>query len=342
MARVHPPSARRHRRGHVRADEPDAAQEPVVVDEPHNVPLQFLERDRDRRLPPLSRRRGGGALGAPCARGGDPGGRSRSASPSPSSSPTRSSTRTGTTSRRAARCFSSRARSLAPAAGASAPRVRRPLLAAGAVAVRARRRLLARGAVARAAQLACRDARAGEARALVRPALGRRAHGLGRVRGRSGNPRTRSSSTATRSASSRRTRETWYALGAFYFEYKQWALAYDALNNSYTYDRFGPARRRAACSTRRARRRSATRRRALKSAQDHDDLRALELRPAQAVDRCDEADARVVREPARLLHPAGHVHHHRPRVVVALRVLGAADAVARALQPRGLARRRRL
>jgi hypothetical protein len=32
-----------------------------------------------------------------------------------------------------------------------------------------------------------------------------------------------------------------YELGAFYFSYKQWGLAYDALNNSYTYDRFGPA-----------------------------------------------------------------------------------------------------
>jgi tetratricopeptide (TPR) repeat protein len=32
-----------------------------------------------------------------------------------------------------------------------------------------------------------------------------------------------------------------YELGAFYFEYKQWRPAYDALNNSYTYDRFGPA-----------------------------------------------------------------------------------------------------
>jgi hypothetical protein len=32
-----------------------------------------------------------------------------------------------------------------------------------------------------------------------------------------------------------------YELGAFYFKYKQWTLAYDALNNSFTYDRFGPA-----------------------------------------------------------------------------------------------------
>jgi hypothetical protein len=37
---------------------------------------------------------------------------------------------------------------------------------------------------------------------------------------------------------------TWYELGAFYFDYKQWRLAYDALNNSYTYDRFGPASRK--------------------------------------------------------------------------------------------------
>jgi MFS family permease len=34
---------------------------------------------------------------------------------------------------------------------------------------------------------------------------------------------------------------TWYALGAFYFDHKLWRLAYDALNNSYTYDRFGKA-----------------------------------------------------------------------------------------------------
>jgi O-antigen ligase len=35
-----------------------------------------------------------------------------------------------------------------------------------------------------------------------------------------------------------------YELGAFYFSYKQWTLAYDALNNSFTYDRFGPASKR--------------------------------------------------------------------------------------------------
>jgi tetratricopeptide (TPR) repeat protein len=32
---------------------------------------------------------------------------------------------------------------------------------------------------------------------------------------------------------------TWYELGSFYAGLKQWALAYAALNNSYTYDRFG-------------------------------------------------------------------------------------------------------
>jgi tetratricopeptide (TPR) repeat protein len=37
--------------------------------------------------------------------------------------------------------------------------------------------------------------------------------------------------------------QTWYELGSFYFDYKAWALAYAALNNSYTYDRFGPASR---------------------------------------------------------------------------------------------------
>jgi hypothetical protein len=37
--------------------------------------------------------------------------------------------------------------------------------------------------------------------------------------------------------------ETWYSLGAFYFEHRAWKNAYIALNNSYTYDRFGPAAR---------------------------------------------------------------------------------------------------
>jgi hypothetical protein len=35
--------------------------------------------------------------------------------------------------------------------------------------------------------------------------------------------------------------EAWYELGSFYAGYKQWLLAYNALNTSYTYDRFGPA-----------------------------------------------------------------------------------------------------
>ncbi|HET7146851.1 MAG TPA: O-antigen ligase family protein [Gaiellaceae bacterium] len=34
---------------------------------------------------------------------------------------------------------------------------------------------------------------------------------------------------------------TWYALGSFYFEHRLWRLAYDSLNNAYTYDAFGPA-----------------------------------------------------------------------------------------------------
>jgi hypothetical protein len=33
--------------------------------------------------------------------------------------------------------------------------------------------------------------------------------------------------------------ETWYALGVFYFEHSAWRRAYAALNNAYTYDRFG-------------------------------------------------------------------------------------------------------
>jgi hypothetical protein len=35
--------------------------------------------------------------------------------------------------------------------------------------------------------------------------------------------------------------DTWYQLGSFYYSLKLWRLAYDALNTSYTYDRFGPA-----------------------------------------------------------------------------------------------------
>jgi hypothetical protein len=35
--------------------------------------------------------------------------------------------------------------------------------------------------------------------------------------------------------------EAWFQLGSFYFSYKEWQLAYEALNNSYTYNRFGPA-----------------------------------------------------------------------------------------------------
>jgi hypothetical protein len=35
--------------------------------------------------------------------------------------------------------------------------------------------------------------------------------------------------------------DTWYQLGWFYARHRLWTLAYDALNNSYTYDRFGLA-----------------------------------------------------------------------------------------------------
>ena len=35
--------------------------------------------------------------------------------------------------------------------------------------------------------------------------------------------------------------DTWYALGSFYFGHRRWTLAWDALNNAYTYDRYGPA-----------------------------------------------------------------------------------------------------
>jgi O-antigen ligase len=38
--------------------------------------------------------------------------------------------------------------------------------------------------------------------------------------------------------------EAWFQLGSFYFSYKEWQLAYEALNNSYTYNRFGPASKR--------------------------------------------------------------------------------------------------
>ena len=176
---------------------------------------------------------------APCARAAIPL-RSRSGSPSPSSSPTPSSTSTGTSLPPAGPCSSSRARcslGRTPPSSAPAPPARRDRRCR----VRARRHLLTRGTVARAAQLACHIARTGEARALVRPALGRRAHGLGRVRGRGrqygSRGRAPSRGRGTRAgecADVVRARLVLLRLQA-------WALAYAALNNSYTYDRFGPA-----------------------------------------------------------------------------------------------------
>jgi Tfp pilus assembly protein PilF len=35
--------------------------------------------------------------------------------------------------------------------------------------------------------------------------------------------------------------ETWYALGAFYYDHRAWRAAYHALDKAWKYDRFGPA-----------------------------------------------------------------------------------------------------
>jgi Tfp pilus assembly protein PilF len=35
--------------------------------------------------------------------------------------------------------------------------------------------------------------------------------------------------------------ETWWALGSFYAGHREWPLAYAALSNAWTYDRYGPA-----------------------------------------------------------------------------------------------------
>ena len=63
VARVHAPSGRRHRRGHVRAHEPDAAQDARRRRRAAQHAAPVPERDGDRRLPALPRHRGRRALG---------------------------------------------------------------------------------------------------------------------------------------------------------------------------------------------------------------------------------------------------------------------------------------
>ena len=213
---------------------------PVVVDEPHNTPLQFLSETGIVGFLLYLGVAGGALWGAWRARR-DPAGlalglarrrllRARDR-------------RQGLELRRVVRAALPRRGRARRAAAPRSAAPRRTLLAACGRRGRARRGLLARGALARrpAARVGG-DRRRGEARALVR------------TRSRS----TRCSSTRpswTRRGSLEQANKlysdavglepenarTWYALGAFYFEHKYWRLAYDALNNSYTYDRFGKA-----------------------------------------------------------------------------------------------------
>src|SRR4051794_20304416 len=69
------------------------------------------------------------------------------------------------------------------------------------------------------------------------------------------------------------------------------------------------------------------------SAQQKDELRALELARLDAVQRGDERDSLVLCEAPSFLRPARGEHHHRLRVVVSCRVRRAADAIALDLEP---------
>ena len=84
-------------------------------------------------------------------------------------------------------------------------------------------------------------ARTGEARALVRPALGDALTDWAAYEDAAGNTARAAELYREAVALEPENAQTWYELGSFYFDYKAWALAYAALNNSYTYDRFGPA-----------------------------------------------------------------------------------------------------
>ena len=242
MARVHAASGRRHRRRHVRAHEPDAPQDTRRRRRAAQHAAAVPERDRDRRLPALPRRRGRCALGcvARAAR------------------------------RRRARARDRRRRLLRARdrrQGLELRRDLRPALPRRGCARRAARAAEPRRA-GRSSQRRPSRSRSPPCYSLAAPWLADRAARDCGDRGRRearALVRTRSRSTRCSSARPSRTRQgsleqanklysdavdlepenarTWYALGAFYFEHKYWRLAYDALNNSYTYDRFGPAAR---------------------------------------------------------------------------------------------------
>src|SRR4051812_34200030 len=69
------------------------------------------------------------------------------------------------------------------------------------------------------------------------------------------------------------------------------------------------------------------------SAQQEDELRALELTRLPPVGGGEEGASLVLGEPRSFLRPAGGEHHHRLRVVVPRRVRRPADAIALDLEP---------
>ena len=200
LACLDAPPVRRHRGRHVRAHRRAAASQPARDDRAAQRAAAVPERDRDRRLPALPRRRrgrGGRARPRPRA-GGGPGARRgdraralrRRVRPAPRG-------RLRLELRRHLRAAAARRRS-ATRPRRLAGRRRRPGATPAARsrrrAARARRHLLAGGALARPARARDGDhCRGLEARALVRPALHRGAHRLGRLRGRDRQGRARRS-----------------------------------------------------------------------------------------------------------------------------------------------------
>ena len=276
------------------------------------------QRDRDRRLPALPRRRRGGALRRAWRARRRAGRRSRSGSRvaaffahSVVDIDWNFVATCGPLLLLAGALVVAPAARASPAAGRSSRSPRSPFALAGVYS------LAAPWLAQRAARLGA-DARAGEARALVRPALGRRAHRLGGARGRR-RPSARAAQLYRDAvALEPENAQTWYELGAFYFELQGSGCARTRRSTTRTRttasgrrDDVRPARPGAHEGVRlhAAERSSVPRIRTI--------FEPLSCARAQPVDRRDDADAGVVREPARLLHPAGHVQHHRPRVVVA-------------------------
>ena len=297
---------------------------PIVVDEPHNTPLQLLERDGHRRLPALLRRRRRGAVGIVRARlrarAAERARRSRSVSRSPRSSSTASSTRTGTTSRRAGRCCSSRAPPRASRAGARdrARAARSSRSCALAVALAVVYSLAAPWLSDR--QLAHATTIAQFKRAHTYDPLSTfDALRLGRARGRDGDLRRAARALPQDGVTRAGERQRLVRASARSTASTSVALAYDALTTLHIRPLQGPRESRAACSIRRATkvlgvwspkcprgsRRAST---------------PLSCECRMPVERRDEPDARVVREPARLRVEAGLEEDHRARVVVVRRV----------------------